>query len=42
MIIRLLTLFLLPLLVTAAEKPIIIIVLADDMAIGDMTASNPD
>ena len=42
MILRLLTLILLPLLATAAEKPNIIIVLADDMGIGDMTPSNPD
>ena len=31
-----------PLLVAAADKPNIIIVLADDMGIGDMTPSNPD
>lgn len=42
MILRLVTLFLLPLLVTAADKPNVIIVLADDMGIGDMTPSNPD
>lgn len=40
---RLLTLLLLlPCLPMAAEKPNIIIVLADDMGIGDMTPSNPN
>ena len=42
MILRLLTILIIPLLLSAAEKPNIIIVLADDMGIGDMTPSNPD
>ena len=43
MILRLLILLLLPALATAADnKPNVIIVLADDMGIGDMTPSNPD
>ncbi len=42
MILRLLTLLLLPHLVMAADKPNIIIVLADDMGIGDLTPGNPD
>ena len=42
MILRLLTILIIPLLLSATEKPNIIIVLADDMGIGDMTPSNPD